>query len=393
MSRRLFTSESVTEGHPDKIADAISDAILDALLAQDPRSRVAVETMITTGQVHIAGEVTTSGYANIADIVRKTILDIGYDSSKKGFDGESCGVSVSLGAQSPDIAQGVDDAYESRVDGDEDALDKQGAGDQGLMFGFACDETPELMPLPIALAHRLAKRLTQVRKDGVIPYLRPDGKTQVTIEYIDGKPARLDTVVVSSQHADDIDIVNLLTPDIAEHVVAPELEGLGIDTEGYRLLVNPTGKFVIGGPMGDAGLTGRKIIVDTYGGYARHGGGAFSGKDPSKVDRSAAYTGRYIAKNIVAAGLAERAEIQLAYAIGVAEPVSVLVDTFGTGKIAEDEIVARVRKAIDLRPRAMIERLALLNPARIKYLETAKNGHFGPSRFPWEQTDLAASLG
>ena len=266
MSRRLFTSESVTEGHPDKIADAISDSILDALLTQDPKSRVAVETLITTGQVHIAGEVTTQGYANIADIVRKVILEIGYDSSKKGFDGESCGVSVSIGAQSPDIAQGVDEAYEHRVEGDQDALDLQGAGDQGLMFGFACDETPELMPLPIALAHRLAKRLTQVRKDGVIPYLRPDGKTQVTIEYVDGRPARLDTVVVSSQHAEDIDISSLLTPDIKEHVVDPELEGLGIETEGYRLLVNPTGKFVIGGPMGDAGLTGRKIIVDTYGG-------------------------------------------------------------------------------------------------------------------------------
>ncbi|MCW2606375.1 MAG: S-adenosylmethionine synthetase, partial [Frankiales bacterium] len=289
MSRRLFTSESVTEGHPDKIADAISDSILDALLTQDPKSRVAVETLITTGQVHIAGEVTTEGYANIADIVRKTILEIGYDSSKKGFDGESGGVSVSIGAQSPDIAQGVDESFEARVEGEKDEIEAQGAGDQGLMFGFACDETPELMPLPIALAHRLSKRLTQVRKDGTVPYLRPDGKTQVTIEYVDGKPVRLDTVVVSSQHAEDIDIVNLLTPDIKEHVVDPELEGLGLETEGYRLLVNPTGKFVIGGPMGDAGLTGRKIIVDTYGGYARHGGGAFSGKDPSKVDRSAAY--------------------------------------------------------------------------------------------------------
>ena len=391
MSRRLFTSESVTEGHPDKIADAISDAILDALLAQDPRSRVAVETMITTGQVHIAGEVTTSGYANIADIVRKTILDIGYDSSKKGFDGESCGVSVSLGAQSPDIAQGVDDAYESRVDGDEDALDKQGAGDQGLMFGFACDETPELMPLPIALAHRLAKRLTQVRKDGVIPYLRPDGKTQVTIEYVDGKPVRLDTVVVSSQHADDIDIVNLLTPDIAEHVVAPELEGLGIDTEGYRLLVNPTGKFVIGGPMGDAGLTGRKIIVDTYGGYARHGGGAFSGKDPSKVDRSAAYAMRWVAKTVVAAGLATACEVQVAYAIGKAEPVGLFVDTFGTGVVEDSVLQAAITETFDLRPAAIIRDLDLLRPI---YAQTSAYGHFGRELpdFTWETTDRAELL-
>ena len=391
MSRRLFTSESVTEGHPDKIADAISDAILDALLAQDPRSRVAVETMITTGQVHIAGEVTTSGYANIADIVRKTILDIGYDSSKKGFDGESCGVSVSLGAQSPDIAQGVDDAYESRVDGDEDALDKQGAGDQGLMFGFACDETPELMPLPIALAHRLAKRLTQVRKDGVIPYLRPDGKTQVTIEYVDGKPVRLDTVVVSSQHADDIDIVNLLTPDVAEHVVAPELEGLGIDTEGYRLLVNPTGKFVIGGPMGDAGLTGRKIIVDTYGGYARHGGGAFSGKDPSKVDRSAAYAMRWVAKTVVAAGLATVCEVQVAYAIGKAEPVGLFVDTFGTGVVEDSVLQAAITETFDLRPAAIIRDLDLLRPI---YAQTSAYGHFGRELpdFTWETTDRAELL-
>src|SRR5689334_1313325 len=284
VSRRLFTSESVTEGHPDKIADAISDAILDALLTQDPKSRVAVETLITTGQVHVAGEVTTEGYADIPKIVRDTILEIGYDSSKKGFDGASCGVSVSIGSQSPDIAQGVDTAHEARVEGTEDLLAQQGAGDQGLMFGFACDETPELMPLPIALAHRLARRLTEVRKSGAVPYLRPDGKTQVTIEYADGKPVRLDTVVVSSQHAADIDIETLLKPDVAEQVIAPEVAGLAIDTDNYRLLVNPTGRFEIGGPMGDAGLTGRKIIVDTYGGYARHGGGAFSGKDPSKVD-------------------------------------------------------------------------------------------------------------
>ncbi|HTJ72741.1 MAG TPA: methionine adenosyltransferase, partial [Actinospica sp.] len=328
--RRLFTSESVTEGHPDKIADQISDTILDALLTQDPSSRVAVETLITTGQVHVAGEVTTSGWADIPTLVRERILEIGYDSSKKGFDGASCGVSISIGAQSPDIAQGVDSAYETRVEGEADELDKQGAGDQGLMFGYACSDTPELMPLPIALAHRLARRLAQVRKDGQVAYLRPDGKTQVTIEYDGDKPVRLDTVVVSTQHASDIDLETLLAPDIKEYVVDPELATLDIDTEGYRLLVNPTGRFEIGGPMGDAGLTGRKIIVDTYGGMARHGGGAFSGKDPSKVDRSAAYAMRWVAKNIVAAGLAGRAEVQVAYAIGKAEPVGLFVETFGT---------------------------------------------------------------
>ena len=391
MSSRLFTSESVTEGHPDKIADAISDSILDALLEQDPKSRVAVETLITTGQVHIAGEVTTEGYANIAEIVRKTILEIGYDSSKKGFDGESCGVSVSIGSQSPDIAQGVDEAYEARVEGETDDLEKQGAGDQGLMFGFACDETPELMPLPIALAHRLAKRLTQVRKDGTVPYLRPDGKTQVTIEYVDGKPARLDTVVVSSQHAEDIDIVSLLTPDIAEHVVAPEIADLGIETEGYRLLVNPTGKFVIGGPMGDAGLTGRKIIVDTYGGYARHGGGAFSGKDPSKVDRSAAYAMRWVAKNVVAAGLASRCEVQVAYAIGKAEPVGLFVDTFGTGVVDDQVLQDAIVEVFDLRPAAIIRDLDLLRPI---YAQTSAYGHFGREGkdFTWEVTDRAELL-
>ncbi len=392
MSRRLFTSESVTEGHPDKIADAISDSILDALLDQDPKSRVAVETMITTGQVHIAGEVTTEGYADVPTIVRRTILEIGYDSSKKGFDGESCGVSVSIGAQSPDIAQGVDVGYETRVEGSvEDPLERQGAGDQGLMFGFACDETPELMPLPIALAHRLARRLTQVRKDGLVPYLRPDGKTQVTIEYLNGKPVRLDTVVVSSQHAEDIDIVSLLTPDIKEHVVDPELEGLGIETEGYRLLVNPTGKFVIGGPMGDAGLTGRKIIVDTYGGYARHGGGAFSGKDPSKVDRSAAYAMRWVAKNVVAAGLATKCEVQVAYAIGKAEPVGLFVDTFGTGVVEDDVLQKAVSETFDLRPAAIIRDLDLLRPI---YAQTSAYGHFGREGkdFTWEATDRAELL-
>ncbi len=392
MSRRLFTSESVTEGHPDKIADAISDAILDALLTEDHTSRVAVETMITTGQVHIAGEVTTTAYADIPRIVRETILEIGYDSSKKGFDGASCGVSVSIGAQSPDIAQGVDVGYEARVDGSvEDPLDRQGAGDQGLMFGFACDQTPELMPLPIALAHRLAKRLTQVRKDGVIPYLRPDGKTQVTVEYLHGKPVRLDTVVVSSQHAEDIDIDNLLTPDIAEHVVAPELAALGIETDSYRLLVNPTGKFVIGGPMGDAGLTGRKIIVDTYGGYARHGGGAFSGKDPSKVDRSAAYAMRWVAKHVVAAGLATSCEVQVAYAIGKAEPVGLFVDTFGTGVVDDSVLQDAVTEVFDLRPAAIIRDLDLLRPI---YAQTAAYGHFGRelADFTWETTDRAELL-
>ncbi|HZM82526.1 MAG TPA: methionine adenosyltransferase, partial [Candidatus Limnocylindrales bacterium] len=338
MARRLFTSESVTEGHPDKIADQISDGILDALLAQDPRSRVAVETLITTGQVHVAGEVTTQAYADIPTIVRETILGIGYDSSRKGFDGASCGVSVSIGSQSPDIAQGVDAAIEQRSGESGDALDAQGAGDQGMMFGFACSETPELMPLPIALAHRLARRLTAVRKDGVVPYLRPDGKTQVTIEYDGLRPVRLHTVVVSSQHAPDISLESLLTPDIREHVIAPEIEALGLETDGYRLLVNPTGRFEIGGPMGDAGLTGRKIIVDTYGGYARHGGGAFSGKDPSKVDRSAAYAMRWVAKNVVAAGLAERCEVQVAYAIGKAHPVSLFVETFGTESVSVDRI-------------------------------------------------------
>ena len=391
MSRRLFTSESVTEGHPDKIADAISDSILDALLTQDPRSRVAVETLITTGQVHVAGEVTTEGYADIPRIVRDTILEIGYDSSKKGFDGASCGVNVSIGAQSPDIAQGVDTAYEARVEGVEDALDRQGAGDQGLMFGFACDETPELMPLPIALAHRLAQRLTAVRKDGSVPYLRPDGKTQVTIEYVDGKPVRLDTVVVSTQHAADIDIETLLKPDIAEQVIAPVLEGLSIDTAGYRLLVNPTGRFEIGGPMGDAGLTGRKIIVDTYGGYARHGGGAFSGKDPSKVDRSAAYAMRWVAKNVVAAGLANRCEVQVAYAIGKAEPVGLFVDTFGTGVVEDTVLQAAITDVFDLRPAAIIRDLDLLRPI---YAKTAAYGHFGRElpEFTWESTDRAELL-
>ena len=382
MARRLFTSESVTEGHPDKIADQISDGVLDALIGEDPRSRVAVETLITTGQVHVAGEVTTRAYADIPSIVRETILRIGYDSSKKGFDGASCGVNIAIGSQSPDIAQGVDSAIELRSGESESALDAQGAGDQGMMFGFACSETPELMPLPIALAHRLARRLSAVRKDGTIPYLRPDGKTQVTIEYEGLRPIRLNTVVVSSQHAPDISLDSLLAPDVQEHVIAPELDGLGLDTEGYRLLVNPTGRFEIGGPMGDAGLTGRKIIVDTYGGYARHGGGAFSGKDPSKVDRSAAYAMRWVAKNVVAAGLAERCEAQVAYAIGKAQPVSLFVETFGTETVPVDRIEKAVREVFDLRPAAIIERLDLRRPI---YRQTAAYGHFGRSDrdFTW----------
>ncbi|MFJ8789297.1 methionine adenosyltransferase [Streptomyces sp. NPDC102462] len=401
MSRRLFTSESVTEGHPDKIADQISDTILDALLREDPTSRVAVETLITTGLVHVAGEVTTKAYADIATLVRGTILGIGYDSSKKGFDGASCGVSVSIGAQSPDIAQGVDTAYESRVEGalrgeQGDELDKQGAGDQGLMFGYATDETPTLMPLPIFLAHRLSKRLSDVRKNGTIPYLRPDGKTQVTIEYDGDKAARLDTVVVSSQHASDIDLESLLAPDIREFVVEPELkalldEGIKLDTEGYRLLVNPTGRFEIGGPMGDAGLTGRKIIIDTYGGMARHGGGAFSGKDPSKVDRSAAYAMRWVAKNVVAAGLAARCEVQVAYAIGKAEPVGLFVETFGTHKVEPERIEKAIDEVFDLRPAAIIRDLDLLRPI---YAQTAAYGHFGRELpdFTWERTDRVDAL-
>jgi S-adenosylmethionine synthetase len=391
MFRRLFTSESVTEGHPDKIADQISDGVLDALLADDPRSRVAVETLITTGQVHVAGEVTTQTYADIPAIVREIILGIGYDSSKKGFDGGSCGVSVSIGSQSPDIAQGVDHAIEERVGQAGDALDAQGAGDQGMMFGFACAETPELMPLPIALAHRLAWRLSVVRKDGTVPYLRPDGKTQVTIEYDGLRPVRLNTVVVSSQHAGDISLESLLTPDVREHVIAPEVENLGLETEGYRLLVNPTGRFEIGGPMGDAGLTGRKIIVDTYGGYARHGGGAFSGKDPSKVDRSAAYAMRWVAKNVVAAGLAERCEVQVAYAIGKAHPVSLFVETFGTENVSVQLIEKAIGEVFDLRPAAIIRDLDLLRPI---YRQTAAYGHFGRDLpdLTWERTDRVADL-
>jgi S-adenosylmethionine synthetase len=391
VSRRLFTSESVTGGHPDKMADQISDALLDAMIKDDPGSRVAVETLITTGQVHVAGEVTTETYVDIPGIIRDKILEIGYDSSAKGYDGASCGVSVSIGAQSPDIAQGVDDAYERREGEGTDELDRQGAGDQGLMFGYACRETPELMPLPIMLAHRLARRLAEARRDGVIPYLRPDGKTQVTIEYDGATPVRLDTVVVSSQHAPDIDLKELLTPDVREHVVAPVLEGIGLDCANYRLLVNPTGRFEIGGPMGDAGLTGRKIIIDTYGGMARHGGGAFSGKDPSKVDRSAAYAMRWVAKNVVAAGLADRCETQVAYAIGKAKPVGLFVECFGTEHAGVEEIQRAVLEVFDLRPAAIIRDLDLLRPI---YCQTAAYGHFGREEpdFSWERTDRVDAL-
>jgi len=391
LSGRLFTSESVTEGHPDKIADQISDTILDALLKEDPNSRVAVETLITTGQVHVAGEVTTTAYADIPGLVRDKVLEIGYDSSKKGFDGQSCGVSVSIGGQSPDIAQGVDDAYEERHDHSGDPLDRQGAGDQGLMFGYACNDTPALMPLPITLAHRLAERLSAMRKEGQIPYLRPDGKTQVTIAYDGDKPVRVDTVVVSTQHASDIDLATLLQPDVEELVIAPVLGEFDIDTTDYRVLVNPTGRFEIGGPMGDAGLTGRKIIIDTYGGMARHGGGAFSGKDPSKVDRSAAYALRWVAKNVVAAGLASRCEVQVAYAIGKAHPVGLFVETFGTGVVSDEQIQQAVLEVFDLRPGAIIAALDLLRPI---YSQTAAYGHFGRDLpdFTWERTDRAEAL-
>ena len=391
MTGRLFTSESVTEGHPDKIADQVSDTILDALLKEDPHSRVAVETLVTTGQVHVAGEVTTSAYADIPGLVREKILSIGYDSSKKGFDGASCGVSVSIGAQSPDIAQGVDDAYEERHDHSHDPLDRQGAGDQGLMFGYACDDTTELMPLPITIAHRLAERLAESRREGQIPYLRPDGKTQVTIEYDGDRPVRIDTVVVSTQHAGDIDLETLLQPDVEELVIAPVLAGFDIDSSNHRTLVNPTGRFEVGGPMGDAGLTGRKIIIDTYGGMARHGGGAFSGKDPSKVDRSAAYAMRWVAKNVVAAGLARRCEVQVAYAIGKAHPVGVFVETFRTGVAPDAEIQKAVLEVFDLRPAAIIADLDLLRPI---YSQTAAYGHFGRDLpdFTWERTDRAEAL-
>ena len=391
MSKRLFTSESVTEGHPDKIADAISDAVLDSLLAQDIKSRVAVETLITTGQVHVAGEVTTNGYADVNTIVRDTVLNIGYDSSAKGFDGNSCGVSISIGQQSQDIAQGVDDAYEHRVASGADPLDLQGAGDQGLMFGYACDDTKELMPLPIWLAHALAQQLSTVRKSGQLDYLRPDGKTQVTIEYDGDRAIALNTVVISSQHSEDVDVVKRLTPEVTEFVIEPILAMIDLPRNDLKVLINPTGRFVIGGPMGDAGLTGRKIIVDTYGGMARHGGGAFSGKDPSKVDRSAAYAMRWVAKNVVAAGLARRCEVQVAYAIGKAQPVGLFVETFGTETVPVSQIQEAVMTTFDLRPAAIIRDLDLLRPI---YKLTSAYGHFGRElpQFAWERTDRVSAL-
>jgi S-adenosylmethionine synthetase len=390
VSRTLFTSESVTEGHPDKLADQISDAILDAILAEDPNGRVACETLVTTGQVFIAGEISTSTYVDIPRVVRDTILSIGYDSHDVGFDGNTCGVSVAIDEQSPDIAQGVDTAYESRMGEDEDPYSLQGAGDQGMMFGYATDETPSLMPMPIHLAHRMAQRLAEVRKSGEIPYLRPDGKTQVTVAYEGGRPVAIVNAVLSTQHRAEIDLETLLRPDVEEQVIRPLIPE-DIDSSQLRIYVNPTGRFELGGPVADAGLTGRKIIVDTYGGMARHGGGAFSGKDPSKVDRSAAYATRWVAKNIVAAGLARKVELQVAYAIGVATPVSLSIETFGTEQADPDAILRGVREVFDLRPAAIIEALDLRKPG---YREAAAYGHFGREgdRFTWERTDRAEAL-
>lgn len=385
--RKLFTSESVTEGHPDKIADQISDAVLDAILAQDPKGRVACETIVTTGQVHIFGEISTQCYVDIAHIARETINNIGYNRAKFGFDGNTCGVLISIDEQSPDIAMGVDKALEAKEG--QTAEEETGAGDQGMMFGYATNETESYMPMPAYLANKLALQLTKVRKEGVLSYLRPDGKTQVTVEYDDGKPVRVDTIVISSQHAPEVSNEQI-RKDIIEKVIAPIVPAEMLDAE-TKYYINPTGRFVIGGPQGDAGLTGRKIIVDTYGGMARHGGGAFSGKDPSKVDRSAAYAARHVAKNIVAAGLADKCEIQLAYAIGVAHPVSVLVETFGTGKISEDKIAELVRKNFSLSPTGIIRELDLLRPI---YKQTAAYGHFGRTDvdLPWEHTEKAAAL-
>ncbi|WP_243014853.1 methionine adenosyltransferase [Brevibacillus borstelensis] len=388
--RRLFTSESVTEGHPDKICDQISDSILDAILSKDPNARVACETSVTTGLVLVAGEITTNTYVDIQKLVRDTIREIGYDRAKFGFDADTCGVLTAIGEQSADIALGVDQALEAREGKMTDAeIEAIGAGDQGLMFGFACNETPELMPLPISMAHQLARRLTEVRKNGTLSYLRPDGKTQVTVEYDGDKPVRIDTIVISTQHAPKTTLEQIKN-DLMEHVIKPVVPTELLDAE-TKYFINPTGRFVIGGPQGDAGLTGRKIIVDTYGGYARHGGGAFSGKDPTKVDRSGAYAARYVAKNIVAAGLAEKCEVQVAYAIGVAQPVSISVDTFGTGKIAEDQLVTLIRKHFDLRPAGIIKQLDLRRPI---YKQTAAYGHFGRNdlNVPWERTDKAEAL-
>ena len=387
----LFTSESVTEGHPDKMCDQISDAVLDAIMAQDPAARVACETAIKTGFVMCLGEITTSAFVNFDELVRQVVKDIGFDSSDKGFDGNTCGVQLAIASQSPDIAMGVNEALEHKTGEMHDEIEAVGAGDQGMMFGFACDETPTLMPMPIYLAHKLARRLSEVRKQGILPWLRPDGKTQVTIEYDGDRPVRLDTIVVSTQHHPDIDLDTHLSPDVLANVVTPEIAGLDLDTSDVRLLVNPTGKFVVGGPQGDAGLTGRKIIVDTYGGMARHGGGAFSGKDPSKVDRSAAYAMRWVAKNVVAAGLARRCEVQVAYAIGVAHPVGLFVETFGTGTVPDEQIADAVRSVFDLRPGAIVLDLDLLRPI---YAQTAAYGHFGRElpEFTWERTDRADAL-
>jgi len=388
--RRLFTSESVTEGHPDKICDQISDAVLDDILAQDPNARVACETSVTTGLVLVAGEITTTCYVDIPKVVRRTIEEIGYTRAKFGFDAETCAVITSIDEQSPDIAQGVNEAFESRSGFETDkAIEAVGAGDQGLMFGFACDETPELMPLPISLAHKLARRLSEVRRDGTLTYLRPDGKTQVTIEYDDDEPVRVDTIVISTQHSEHTDLATI-DKDLRQHVIAAVVPPELID-ERTKYFINPTGRFVIGGPKGDAGLTGRKIIVDTYGGYARHGGGAFSGKDPTKVDRSAAYAARYVAKNIVASGIARKCEVQVAYAIGVARPVSIAVDTYGTSSLDEDVIVNLIGEHFDLRPAAIIRDLDLRRPI---YRQTAAYGHFGRNDLdlPWERTDKAELL-
>ncbi|HAE62673.1 MAG TPA: methionine adenosyltransferase [Eubacteriaceae bacterium] len=390
MTKKLFTSESVTEGHPDKMCDQISDAILDAILAEDPNGRVACETLVTTGLVMVAGEISTDCYVDIQKIVRETVRDIGYTRAKYGFDCDTCAVVTSIHEQSPDIAQGVDKSLESRTGEDSNGeAAETGAGDQGMMFGFACNETPELMPLPISLAHRLSKKLSEVRKTGTLEYLRPDGKTQVTIEYEDEKPKRVDTVVISTQHSPDVDL-DTIRRDLIKYVIKPIIDESFIDDK-TKILINPTGRFVIGGPQGDAGLTGRKIIVDTYGGYGRHGGGAFSGKDPTKVDRSGAYAARHVAKNIVAAGLADKCEVEIAYAIGVARPVSIYVDTFGTGKISEDRLIELIKRNFDLRPAAMIRDLDLRKPI---YKKTAAYGHFGRADIdlPWERTDKAETL-